>query len=53
LKELTRGEKVTREVMQKFIKSLEIDKKEKEKLLKLTPEKYVGLSAELAKRLIK
>ncbi|MFA5075861.1 MAG: adenylosuccinate lyase [Patescibacteria group bacterium] len=53
LKELTRGEKVTKEIMCQFIKGLEIDKKEKEKLLELTPETYIGLSVELVKRLVK
>ncbi len=49
LKKLTRGEKLTLEKVQEFVKSLEIPKAEKAKLLKLTPEKYVGLAEKLVK----
>ncbi len=48
LKELTRGEKITKETMRKFIAGLNIPKSEKDKLLKLTPAKYIGLSQKLA-----
>lgn len=44
LKALTRGEKLTLEILQKFIQELKIPKSEKEKLLKLTPAKYIGLA---------
>lgn len=47
LKQLTRGEKVTKANLQKFIRSLNIDKTEKATLLKLTPEKYIGLAVKL------
>jgi len=47
LKQLTRGEKVTKAGLQKFIRSLKIDKTEKATLLKLTPEKYIGLAVKL------
>ena len=47
LKQLTRGEKVTKAGLQKFIGSLKIDKTEKATLLKLTPEKYIGLAVKL------
>ncbi len=53
LKQLTRGEKVTQAQIQKFIKGLKIPKAEKEQLLKLTPEKYVGLAAKLVEKYLK
>ena len=47
LKELTRGQKMTKEMIRGFIKELDIPKNEKEKLLKLTPQKYTGLANKL------
>lgn len=44
LKELTRGQTITKEVMLEFIQKLDIPKKEKEKLMKLTPQTYSGLA---------
>jgi adenylosuccinate lyase len=49
LKALTRGQAVTRELIQDFIATLDIPPAEKTRLLELTPESYVGLAAELAK----
>ena len=49
LKELTRGRRVTSEIMQDFVKALPLPKADKDRLLKLTPAKYVGLAEELAK----
>ena len=51
LKELTRGNRVTREGMQAFVQTLEIPAEAKEQLLKLTPWDYTGKAAELAKRI--
>lgn len=48
LKELTRGEKITAETIKNFINDLEIDPQEKEKLLNLTPNTYIGLSEKLS-----
>jgi adenylosuccinate lyase len=48
LKALTRGQAVTRELLHEFIASLEIPDAEKQRLTELTPEKYVGLAADLA-----
>lgn len=48
LKELTQGQKITKETIQTFVKSLDIAKSEKEKLLKLTPQNYTGLSSKLS-----
>ena len=48
LKELTRGEIISQEVINKFVSSLELPKEDKEYLLSLTPETYTGLSSKLA-----
>ena len=48
LKELTRGEKITKDTIKNFVKNLNIPKTEKDKLINLTPAKYVGLSKKLA-----
>ena len=48
LKELTRGEVVTRDLLQTFIGSLDIPDDEKKRLLDLTPAGYTGLAARLA-----
>ena len=50
LKELTRGKAITREALHAFIRGLGIPEAEKTRLLALTPATYVGLAAELAKR---
>jgi len=42
LKDLTRGHSVNRETISKFIQTLDIPKKEKQRLLALTPDKYTG-----------
>jgi adenylosuccinate lyase len=42
LKELTRGQAMTREVIQEFIESLDIPADAKSELLVLTPETYIG-----------
>jgi adenylosuccinate lyase len=50
LKEVTRGKTVKAEDLHALIRSLEIPDAEKERLLKMTPGSYVGMAAELAKR---
>ena len=50
LKELTRGNRVSREGMQEFVRTLEIPEAAKEQLLKLTPWDYTGKAGELARR---
>jgi adenylosuccinate lyase len=50
LKKFTRGEPMTRELMQGFIARLEIPASEKERLLAMTPGSYTGKAAELARR---
>ncbi|MFA6027735.1 MAG: adenylosuccinate lyase [Patescibacteria group bacterium] len=51
LKELTRGQEITKESMSLFIDSLDLPKSEKQKLQKLSPALYTGLSAHLTKLL--
>jgi adenylosuccinate lyase len=52
LKELTRGkEGINRASLQAFINKLEIPAEEKQRLLQLSPETYIGKAAELAKRI--
>ena len=51
LKALTRGQAVTRELLQEFIGTLDIPDAEKQRLLRLTPDAYTGLAAQLASRI--
>ena len=51
LKELTRGNRISREGMQAFVRGLEIPQAAKDELLKLTPWDYTGKAAELARRI--
>ena len=50
LKKFTRGEPMTRELMQGFISKLEIPEADRERLLAMTPASYTGMASELAKR---
>ena len=50
LKEVTRGKTVQAEDLHALIRSLEIPEAEKTRLLAMTPASYVGMAAELAKR---
>jgi adenylosuccinate lyase len=52
LKELTRGtDGISRASLQAFIDSLQIPAEEKQRLLQLSPETYIGKATELAKRI--
>ena len=44
LKELSRGKELNEKELKEFINKLDIDKKDKERLLNLTPSNYIGLS---------
>ena len=44
LKNLSRGKKLDKTSYKKFVISLDISNKSKEKLLSLTPAKYIGLA---------
>ena len=50
LKQFTRGQPITRELMQGFIQGLALPEADKQRLLALTPASYTGLAAELARR---
>ena len=50
LKKFTRGEAMTRELMQGFIAKLEIPESEKQRLLEMTPSSYTGMAETLARR---
>lgn len=50
LKALTRGQGITRELLHEFVRTLPIPEAEKTKLLALTPSRYIGKAAELARR---
>ena len=50
LKALTRGQRIMPEALASFIETLEIPADAKASLTDLTPAKYVGLAAELAKK---
>lgn len=49
LKKLTRGQGITKEALRNFISELDLPEAAKKELLELTPEKYTGLAAKLAK----
>jgi adenylosuccinate lyase len=51
LKALTRGRRIDRKGLATFIKGLPIPAEAKQRLLALTPAKYTGLAAELARRI--
>ncbi len=48
LKEMTRGKVVTLESMRDFISKLEINQDDKNRLMELVPQKYLGLAKELS-----
>ena len=47
MKELTRGKAITRKEMQSFIRGLEIPEDDKNRLLSLTPDTYLGCAIDL------
>jgi adenylosuccinate lyase len=51
LKALTRGKPVNQELLHTFIRTLELPENERQRLLDLRPESYLGLAAELARDL--
>ncbi len=48
LKELTRGRRVTAEIMKEFVEGLELPAADKARLLAMTPATYVGMAEKLA-----
>jgi len=51
LKELTRGRAIDADTLREFVSSLDIPAAERTRLLALDPSSYVGLAAELARRI--
>ncbi len=51
LKELTRGKRITRESLERFVAGLDLPEEARQSLLALTPAGYTGLAADLARRL--
>ncbi|MFU8798123.1 MAG: adenylosuccinate lyase, partial [Gammaproteobacteria bacterium] len=51
LKTLTRGKMIDKHSIQTFIRTLELPEAEKQRLLELTPETYIGYAIELTKHL--
>jgi adenylosuccinate lyase len=51
LKELTRGKGISREALQQFVQGLAIPQEAKNHLLAMTPENYIGVASELAKKI--
>ena len=49
LKELTRGRRVTAEIMREFVSALPLPKEDKARLMKLTPATYIGIAEKLAR----
>jgi len=50
LKELTRGKRVDQAGMQAFISGLDLPQDVKARLMQLTPANYIGLAADLARK---
>ena len=51
LKALTRGQRIDREALKKFVATLDIPEKERKRLLALAPSTYLGEAAKLAKEI--
>ncbi|MDP8033805.1 adenylosuccinate lyase [Pasteurella atlantica] len=51
LKELTRGKRVTKEIMQNFVETLPLPQAEIERLKQMTPANYIGYAVELVEKL--
>jgi len=51
LKAITRGKQVGKKVLHNFIRKLQLPKDVKERLLKLTPQNYLGYALELTKQI--
>lgn len=51
LKALTRGQAITKEVMQEFVQTLDIPDDAKQLLCEMTPSSYTGIATELARKI--
>jgi adenylosuccinate lyase len=48
LKELTRGQKITAQIIRDFVETLELPEEDKKRLQQLTPGAYIGMAPEIA-----
>lgn len=48
LKELTRGQKITREIISDFVETLDLPPQDKQRLQEMTPASYIGMAPEIA-----
>ena len=48
LKELTRGQKITQEIIRDFVESLDLPADDKKRLTEMTPGSYIGMAPEIA-----
>ena len=53
LKNLSRGKKMDLKIFREFVKNSELSAAAKKRLLDLTPEKYIGLAAEICEKFVK
>lgn len=51
LKELTRGQAITRATIQKFVKGLDLAEDDKQRLLEMSPASYVGIAEQIVDQL--
>ena len=51
LKELTRGKGISKDALREFITGLAIPQSAKDHLLAMTPANYIGIAAELARKI--
>ncbi len=51
LKELTRGQAITKRALEEFVAKLDIPDAERNRLAGLTPADYIGLAADLARNI--
>ena len=51
LKELTRGQRVNQQIMQDFVKTLDLPPEAIERLMQLTPDNYIGNASEQARNI--
>ncbi|MBW2186948.1 MAG: adenylosuccinate lyase, partial [Deltaproteobacteria bacterium] len=48
LKELTRGQKITQEIIRDFVEGLDLPADDKKRLIEMTPASYIGMAPEIA-----
>jgi len=51
MKDLTRGQGITREGLRKFLEGLDLPEEDKNRLLELTPATYTGIAERLVRHI--